>query len=173
MKPRLFILLMCIGVAIQDKAYAFDKKVVLPKELKAIAKENDCEEIEDFFDVPGKISPSYVYGYVQGPKEDSAVFWCKKDAGGVRRYFLIVNIKDRFHDLAQCPRKIAWINPAKGLSVFYDGKTTFKGFVYLDDPTRKVVPNEMLKHNAILSEYDGVEEMFYCHEGKWLVRQRD
>ncbi len=29
-----------------------------------------------------------------------------------------------------------------------------------------------MKYSAIRSGYDGVEETFYCHEGRWMVRQR-
>jgi hypothetical protein len=46
------------------------------------------------------------------------------------------------------------------------------GFVYLDDPKRSVPENTHLGHNAVLSEYDGVEVIFYCLNGEWLVRVR-
>lgn len=144
----------------------------LPKELLEIAKKKGCEEVSGFYNRPGMIKPPYVYGYLPCGEENSAAFWCeKKEKAGKRFYLMIMRKANKCEEL-KCPDMIEWHNFPKGLSIYKDTNTTLEYFYYVNDPTRHPPKTETLKHNAILSEYDGVEELFYCHEGKWVVRIR-
>ncbi len=49
----------------------------LPLDLSEVAKKHNCKEIANFLNLPGMIEPPYVYGYLNGEKENSAVFWCE------------------------------------------------------------------------------------------------
>jgi len=144
----------------------------LPKELLEIAKRNGSKEVTGFYDRPGMINPPYVYGYLPCDKENSAAFWCQRQQKGKKIYYLMIMVKGNKCGPLGCPEKIEWHNYPKGLSVYKEMNTTLEHFYYVKDPKRKPPENEKLKHNAILSEYDGVEELFYCYEGEWVVRIR-
>jgi hypothetical protein len=156
----------------------------MPSELVAFAAKNGCSQVDDFFGArPGMVSPPYVYGYLPGPKENSAAFWCQKKEGDERRFFLLImhrrapaeypsDLKDVEHELARCPNKLEWTNYPGGLDVYKDRRTTLADFVYVKNPRRRPPSNIKLTNNAILSAYDGVEELFYCYKGDWLMRFR-
>lgn len=153
---------------------AYSETAIMPLELIEFAAKNNCTQLSDFFDRrPGPVNPPFVYGYLPGDEESSAAFWCKNLEPKKHPYSLVFMFRDTEHELSKCPSKIEWDNPPRGLSVYKNRRTTLKGFVFLDDPKRKVPENVRLSHNGIKSYYDGVAELFYCHEGKWVVRQSD
>jgi hypothetical protein len=144
----------------------------LPKELLEIAKRNGFKEVTGFYNRPGMIKPPYVYGYLPCDEENSAVFWCEKKEKGERRFYLMIMRKDNKCGQLRCPDRIQWHNYPGGLSIYKNMDTTLEHFYYINDPKRKPPKTERLQHNAILSEYDGVEELFYCYKGEWVVRIR-
>jgi hypothetical protein len=146
---------------------------LLPEELLNLARQKGYAPITDFYKDRHDIEPSYVYGYLPGPKENSAAFWCQKDYKGEKKYFLVLMFKNRNHELCNCPDTIEWQNYPGGLSIYKNANTTLDGFVYMNNPKKTVPKNVRLTHNAIRSYYDGLEELFYCYKGEWLVRMRD
>jgi len=177
-RPMLLRLILVLSILLATPyAYGQGGVNVMPTELVEIAKRNGCVQLSDFFDGrPGPVNPPYAYGYLAGHAEDSAVFWCKNVESEVAPYSLIVVMRDSEHELtnlAECPHRIFWGNPPGGLSIYKNRQTTLDGFIYLSDPRRKVNEKTKMTHNAIRSYYDGVAELFYCHKGKWLVRQSD
>jgi hypothetical protein len=147
---------------------------IMPRELVEFAEKNGCGQVEDFFDVWGMINPPYVYGYVPGAKDKSAVFWCQILEKGERRFVLMLMVeKEAPLELTQCPRQIRWPNRPKGLDLYQNPTESLGEFVYLDAPDQRGPRNVRLTHNAIRSEYDGVGSIFYCYRGRWLVRQQD
>lgn len=150
----------------------FGESNIMPEELTAVAKRNKCSQISDFYkNKPGSLNPVYVYGYVPGDEEDSAVFWCKNQMPGQKPYILAFMFRKTENELTKCPPRIEWANPPRGLSVFKDEKVSLKGFIYLKERSKKAPDDVTVTHNAIRSYYDGVEEIFYCYNGEWLVRQ--
>ncbi|TLY39217.1 MAG: hypothetical protein E6K58_13705 [Nitrospirae bacterium] len=147
---------------------------IMPGELAEIAKNENCAQLSDFYESKhGMINPPYVYGYLPGPKEKSAVFWCRNLTPGRPLYVLVFVFKQMEHELTKCPDRIEWENPPGGLSIYTDRRTTLDGFTYIDNPNRPVPPKVHLKYNGVLSENDGFEELFYCYKGKWIVKQLD
>ena len=149
---------------------------VMPTELVEVARQNGCIQLSDFFgERAGPVNPPYVYGYLPNHhEEDSAVFWCKNVKSGEAPYSLIVVMRDSEHELTkltECPHRIPWNNPPRGLSIYKNQKATLSGFVYLSNPKKKVPTNTKMTSNTIRSYYDGVTELFYCHKGEWLVSQ--
>lgn len=143
----------------------------LPKELGEVARQNGCSEVKRFFDRPGMIDPPYVYGYLPGPKENSAAFWCEKKEGDKDIFLLIFFFKGERPEEYKCSQKLQLkTGYPGGLSIYKDRGTTLEFFQYLNDPKRKPPPTEKLDHNGILSEYDGVGLLFYCYKGEWVVR---
>jgi hypothetical protein len=69
--------------------------LVMPIDLVEFARANGCSQIDDFFgpQSPGK-NPPYVYGWIPGTDESSAVFWCKKDEKSDKPYKLIFKARD-------------------------------------------------------------------------------
>jgi len=146
---------------------------LLPEELLNLANQKGCASIVDFYKDRPDIDPPYVYGYLPGPKEDSAAFWCQKEQKGKKKYFLVFMFKNKKYDRCNCPDVIEWQNYPGGLSIYKNANTTLDGFVNMNNSKKTVPKNVRLTHNAIRSYYDGLEEIFYCYKGEWLVRMRD
>lgn len=152
---------------------ATDNIKLLPNDLLKVASNHQCKQINDFYDRPGMLNPAYAYGYSSDILKESAVFWCEKIENSNKTYHLIVFHSKIHNELSKCPDDIPWQNFPGGLSIVKGNNATLDGFRYVLDPHKQVNERTNMKHNAILSEYDGVEELFYCHDGAWLVRQRD
>lgn len=145
---------------------------IMPRDLVEFAEKNGCRQVADFYDRPGMVNPPYVYGYLPGAPEKSAAFWCEQARAGERKFFLLIWLRDATTELGGCAPKIEWKNPPRGLDIYRNQRESLGDFVFLAEPHGKGSGKIRLTHNAIRSSYDGVEETFYCHEGKWLVRQR-
>lgn len=144
----------------------------LPDELVKVARQNQCSPVANFHanllgwdyveknPPPYGIPPPYAYGYAEaGKKADSAVFWCESDTDG-------------------CPNVIKWLETAKNLTVYKDVGSTLDMYVHVGDETRSGPKGVRPTRNGVRSYATGaphfehaVSEYFYCHEGKWLVRQ--
>lgn len=144
--------------------------LLLPQELHEVALRKDCTQIDNFYNRPGMIEPPFVYGYMPGPKENSAVFWCESKKKG--KYYLVIVNNSKGTEASTCTDIVPWMNYPGGLSIYNDKNTLLDDFVYIDDPQKKPPEGIKLTNNGILSYYDGVEVIFYCHKGKWIVRQR-
>ncbi len=149
--------------------HVFAEPLFMPKELVDIAAEKGCRQLLDFYGRPGMVEPAFIYGYALGEKEDSAVFWCKAKPN---TYKLIVWARSTRSKLPPCPDTIVWKNYPGGLSIVSPSDAKLDGFYFMDDPAALVPKGLTMTHNGILSSYDGVEELFYCLDGKWIVRQR-
>jgi hypothetical protein len=173
---RVLIILVCCFLSWSLELGAEDKPCIsipiLPKELLVLASGRGYSQISDFYmNRPGMLNPPYVYGCLSGPAENSAAFWCETtDNDGKRRFYLVI-AKKAGKGSFESTDEIPWNSYPGGLSIFNDG-TTLRGFVYVKDP--KVEPPEQARvsGNGILSEYDGVEALFYRFEGEWVVRIR-
>src|SRR5436309_14754914 len=155
------------GLIFGFEGIGYSETKVMPQELVQVASENKCSQISDFYEErSGPVNPPYVYGYLPGDEEDSAVFWCFDEKALHDPYVLLFVYKRTDHELTKCPNKIQWNSPPGGLSVFRDRKTTLEGFVYLNNPKRKVPQNKTLSNNAIRSYYDGFEQIFYHYQEK-------
>lgn len=166
------IVIFLLLVSISD-VFAKEKIKLLPSDLLEIARNYQCDQIDDFYERPGMINPPYVYGYLEGQVDDSVIFWCEKKENNKRIYFLIIHSTSENKGLQKCQSKITWRNYPGGLSIYQDKNMTLDDFIYLKDTQKKAPKKIKMKHNSIRSYYDGLEELFYCHDGEWLVRQRD
>lgn len=151
----------------------------MPLELVDAARKHNCAPIEDFFSTSAIIHPPFLYGYVPGNEQKSAVFWCERtNDTGERRYFLVFEFKID-HELARCPHEIEHTSGYPGgLLIFqrysqYDRfykRDTLEKFAYVRDPQRSGPRGVRLRHPAILSYKDGTGTIYYCHQGEWLER---
>ncbi|MGH7165268.1 MAG: hypothetical protein ACREIS_07070 [Nitrospiraceae bacterium] len=164
-------LVTSVAVLIVSQSIGYAEVKIMPGELVEFAELNGCSQLSDFYEMNyGPVGPPYVYGYL-GESSQNAAFWCKSVRSHKVTYFLIFMFKYMPRPFNECPDKVQWHRPA-GLSVYRDKRATLKDFVYLDDPKRKAPQNVRLSHDAIMSEFDGMEDLFYCYEDKWLVRSR-
>ncbi|PLX40039.1 MAG: hypothetical protein C0608_10070 [Deltaproteobacteria bacterium] len=143
----------------------------LPGDFVEFAEKKGLSPIEGFFDRPGMIEAPFVYGYLPGEKEDSAAFWAKAKSDG--EFLLVVWASVDFPPEYSCSETIPWRNFPGGLSIVDGERMPLADFVYVSDPSKAGPADKSTTHNSIMSYYDGVEAIFYCHEGHWLVRQRD
>jgi hypothetical protein len=168
------VLLATIFALVVANGLAHAEIKIIPAELVKFAEIINCSHISDFYERPGPVNPPFVYGYLPGNEEDSIVFWCKNTESSKHPYSLVFLVRDsegELRQLPECPFRIEWDNPPRGLSVYKDRRTTLKGFINVRNPNEKVPEAVRLSHNAIMSYYDGVSELFYCHKGAWFVRQ--
>ena len=143
-----------------------------PISLMPLAIEHDCRPVHDFFrDRPGMIDPPYLYGYYPGERELSAAFWCQK-VDDPRTHLLVLWHLDAASTTADgCPGCIEWKNPPRGLSLFEEETVPLDEFRYVADGT-EVAPGARSRYRPLSSYYDGVETLFYCHDGRWTFRTR-
>lgn len=151
--------------------------LVMPQELVEHAQQNGCRQVADFFERPAMVNPPYAYGYLPGSPENSAVYWCEKgrqEPKDERTYVLMFMFKGERPAWARCPaRIIEWRNYPAGLSFLRDRTLTLEHFESVEQPKRRGSKAVRLQHPAIRNEYDGLEEIFYCHDGRWFVWMRD
>jgi hypothetical protein len=154
--------------------------LVMPRELVDFAHANGCAPIDDFFERPGMVKPPYVYGWLAGDKQNSAVFWCKKKDNGAKSYNLmfISRTSPDLPSLADskqmggCPAIIEWHNPPRGLSIEIRPRLPLSAFRYIAMPNRTAPRLVVANAKVLVNDYDGVENVFYCHKGQWLVESR-
>ena len=149
---------------------ASGESYVMPKELVQFAEGHGCLQLSEFFDRPGALNPPYVYGYLGGSEEDSAVFWCKKKIADGKPYLLMIYQQRTHSSSSACSQHIEWWNPPGGLSIHQDKSMTLESFIKISDPRQSGPSKQRLEHNAIISSYDGVSVVFYCHNGEWFFR---
>jgi hypothetical protein len=166
----LAIALFCIAAQTQIVAAAADA-LGMPRELVDYAHSQGCAPVQDFYERAGMVNPPYVYGFVGGEPEDSDAFWCRKAEKSDKPYLLLLKVSDP-KKLDGCPDRIEWWNYPKGLSVETRSGLKLSDFHFAADPKRPG-PTTIANARVIVSEYDGVEEIFVCHQGVWLFMLRD
>ncbi len=159
-------LLACAWVAGAARA----ETPVMPQALVEHARAHGCRPVADFDTRPGAVGQPFVYGYVPGPEEASAAYWCERGPRERPAFRLMLMFRDGRHELARCPRHIEWGERIGGLSIQGADTMTLDGFVPLDHRARRPPKGTRLRHPAIRSEYGGAGALFYCHEGSWFVR---
>ncbi|MEP6643401.1 MAG: hypothetical protein ABJA69_02805 [Acidobacteriaceae bacterium] len=152
--------------ATQGNVFAADK-LVMPRDLIDFALANACSPIDNFFDRPGLINPPYVYGWLPGDPERSAVFWCKNTSGGGKPYslkFKLVAPKES----AGCPTSIEWSDQPGGLSIEMRAHLDLIDFHYVTRPKQMGPSRVVANAKVLVSYYDGLSDVFFCYEGRWL-----
>jgi hypothetical protein len=141
--------------------------LVMPRQLVDFALANRCTPLNDFFERPGQVNPPYVYGWLPGDAENSAVFWCKKTETSDKPYKLMFDVLDP-KQMGGCPVAIEWAYP-RGLSIETRHNLALRGFRYVSDSRRTGPMVTVANAKVIVNEYDGLLDIFYCHSGQWLV----
>jgi hypothetical protein len=143
----------------------------MPGELLKIAEKCGCEQVDNFYNRPGMIDPPYVYGFLPGDHENSAVFWCQKQHA-TPKYLLVLASRKTFFDDWNYEIIIKTENYPRGLSIVKNCKITLDKFYYISSPNKRGPKGVLPTPNVILSAYDGVEEYYYTHMGSWLISIR-
>lgn len=162
-------LTLCILSLLAVAQTASAETLVMPRDLVDFASANGCEPINDFYERPGFVDPPYVYGWITGDKENSAVFWCKKGERSYQLMFMPADAKQ----LGGCSAIIQSQNHPRGLSIETRSNLALNTFRYLADPKRTGPATVVPKAKVLVNTYDGVGEDYYCHKGQWLVYDCD
>jgi hypothetical protein len=151
----------------------------LPVSLREHAKSIGCAAVKGYYDSPGRVDPPYVFGYRYRDDEFSAVYWCEPFVSGdSSRYVesrLVIWYAEHLNQAAPC-QPLDWVNPAAGLSILHGQRLSLSSFFIFDEEKTWGPPGPEGKFTEgpiIRSYYDGIQELFYCHEGNWLVWQSD
>lgn len=165
--------IVAFGVLLMFSSRLIADNLVMPGELAAEAQKLGCSQVASFFnDRHDMVRPPYVYGYAPGEESHSAAFWCQERKDNHQTYFLAFMFKGGADKVGNCPRKIEWMNPPGGLSLYSGRDWKLSDFIYMDQP-KQHGPNIYPEHNAVKSSYGGTEAIFYCHRGRWLLLQLD
>lgn len=142
----------------------------LPEEVHKFAKQNNCSEVTGFYERPGMVEPSFLYGYIQTMnKSESVIFWCKSNKD-VNTYKLIVQIKNKTG--IGCSEVIHKTkNFPGGLSISTEKSPDLSG--YRSDVTPKNEHKCGVEGVVINSFYDGVGYTFLFHNGNWMYKMWD
>jgi len=155
-------LLMAVGFLVSTGCAASS----LPRDVRSAVEQYGCVEVPDFFDRPGMVEPPYVYGFAVGKQKDSFAFWCRVEPTGKFRLYAIAKSASLGCDALIVESD----NYPGGLSVVPAGKMTLNDFK--DVATGKKGPASVPKAPVLKSAYDGAEDYFYCHEGRWFRQFR-
>jgi hypothetical protein len=180
MQRYLVALTLCILPLLGVGGTTSAETLVMPRELVDFARANGCESIDDFFERPNMVDPPYVYGWLPGDKENSAVFWCKKKGESTKLYNLIFISRTSPNlpsladpkQLGGCPAIIEWHNSPRGLTIETRPRLPLSTFRYVSMPERTAPRSVVANAKVLVNYYDGVENVFYCHKGQWLVESR-
>jgi hypothetical protein len=155
---------MAIGLifsAIISNAYADDKILIMPKDLVEIAEKNGYEQVDDFYNLPGMLEPCYLYGYKEGDKKNSAVFWVKKKGERKRSVYLFFVSRKFAHEQYTVEEILHGGKYGYGLSLFQDTTMTLDEFHLNDDYDVKGPKDVSLSGQGIKVFYDGAGEFMY------------
>ena len=165
-------LIVIVLLAFCSAVFAQSTTKIMPEELIAIAANCNCEQVDNFYNRPGMIEPPYVYGFLPGEQENSAVFWCrKKNTSG--KYLLVLASRKNIIDKWRYEIIIETTNYPSGLSIVKKCKIPLDKFFYISDPKKHGPKGVLPNSNVILSTYDGVSEYYYNHMGSWLISMWD
>src|SRR5438067_3119141 len=155
MRPYLAGLTICILMLTGLGEGSSADTLIMPRELVDFGRARGCEPIDNFYDRAGMIDPPYVYGWLPGDKEKSAVFWCKKTETDSKAYNLVFKTSD-LKLIAGCPAVIEWQDPPAGLSIETRHRLLLSGFHYVTNRTRPGPPLAVANAKVLVSYYDGL-----------------
>lgn len=161
----LLLTVMSVGVVRADT-------LVMPRELVDYARSQGCAPVQGFYERFGMINPPYVYGFAGGEPEDSAALWCRKTEKSDKPFLLLLKVSDP-RMLAGCPARIEWSSYPKGLSIETLPSLMLSDFHFVANPKQTGPATTISNATVIVNEYDGVENVFVCHQGIWLFLSRD
>jgi hypothetical protein len=142
--------------------------LVMPRELVDFAHASGCEQIDNFFARPGMVNPPYAYGWLPGDREKSAVFWCEKTKKSGKPYSLMFKPADP-KLLEGCPAVIDRADFPGGLSIEIRPHLALSVFRFVTAPMQTGPSIEVANARVLVNYYDGLTDVIYCYQGKWLV----
>lgn len=166
------VLIACTFFIVAFSRASDAETLIMPQDLVDLAHAKGCDQINTFYDRPGMVNPPFVYGWLTGDPENSAAFWCKKTKESERPYILMLKTRDS-KELAGCPATIEWWNPPGGLSIETRPNLSLANLRYVSAPQKHGPMTVIPKARVIVSYYDGLSDIFYCHEGRWFVGSAD
>ena len=126
-----------------------------------------CEAVPGFYDRPGMVEPPYLYGYLPGNKEESAVFWCYRE--GESKPYLLVFVEGLGMDgEGHITSTIPWQNFPGGLSLYETRQVPLSELRYVDEPSKYGSEGKTTQYAPLQSYYDGVITLFYRDGDRWL-----
>jgi len=156
----------------------------LPQQLRETREEIGCGPVHGFYDAPGMIDPPYLYGWLPGNKEETAVFWCYRGEEEDEPYLLVFVEGLGQGRKGRVTATIPWGAEPGGLSLFdirnaqlldsQGVKVTDSQhlpldlFVYIDNPKEHGPKGKTTEYAPLQEYYDGLMTIIYRHEGRWL-----
>ncbi|UCE65478.1 MAG: hypothetical protein JSU85_11480 [Candidatus Zixiibacteriota bacterium] len=143
--------------------------IIMPMELVEVAEKNGYTQVEDFYELPGMVEPCYIYGYKEGHKENSAVFWARKKDDNERNVCLLFVSRPFGYEPFKIDEVLHGGKYGRGISFFQDTNMTLDEFQLYGDYRVSGPHGVRLTGKGIRLYYDGVVEFLYKYEGKWYM----
>jgi hypothetical protein len=147
--------------------------IIMPMDLVEIAERNGYTQVEDFYELPGMVEPCYLYGYKEGHKENSAVFWVRKKGESKRKVYLFLVSREFGYKPFNVDEILPGGKYGSGLSFFQDTTMTLDEFHLLGDYTVKGPKDVHVSGKGIRQYYDGMLELLYKYNNQWYIKQYD
>ena len=156
----------------------------LPNELEGLAEQIGCGPVPGFYDRDGMVDPAYLYGWLPGTRDATAVFWCYRKDEESPYLLVFVEGLGRGGE-GRVTSTIPWDAFPGGLSLFNSPEVRFYGtenernydprhlpldvFVYLDNPEEHGPKGKSTEYAPLQESYAGLTTIIYRHEGRWLL----
>lgn len=175
MTAILGLLILCPAVAGEEPKH----NLVMPSELVELAENNGYTQIPDFYDSWYCTLPPFVYGSQDESniwlERLGAAFLCRKvadSAGGEDSYYLILASRPTFYSPLEIDTVLKqYYYPRGGFELYRDTILTLDSFVYIDDGEKPGPAGVKMRHTAYRVIWDGADDIYYKHEGRWLIRR--
>lgn len=168
----LFVLLSALALMGVASSRGAESDNQLPQELRSLAAELGCGPVPGFYDRPGMVDPPYLYGYLPGEKEESAVFWCYREHEEKPYRLVFVESLGQGRE-GHVASTAAWRNYPGGLALYEEQKVPLSKFRFLDKPQEYGPEGKTTQYAPVQEYYDGTTTLFYQEGGRWLFLMLD
>lgn len=164
MKKSIFILLvLCVQlVSASEKSYQY----IMPKILVDYGIKHGCTPISDeFYQIEGNYLPPFVFGVLEGKKDESAAFLCRKTGGN--GYDVMIYVDPKSSIIKRCPIS-TYVNSSLPFGLTVEQKEwDLEALEFTNDDGE--IQTGKIKAKAILMTNDYyVTVGLICHNGEWL-----
>lgn len=163
-------LLICACLMSVPVAVAGPMDGSMPSVLLRDATARGCGPVKGFFDRDGITLPPFIVDEQPENREYTAAYVCERK----KRYFLVLLAVESSSTCKQRELELGRTMPG-GLGVFSRRLplSVFRTFGNAKPEIKNRDASESTQFRPLVIDYDGVQRVLYCHEGKWLEARFD
>lgn len=142
----------------------------MPASLLRDATTRGCGPVKNFFDRDGITLPPFFFDEQPENKEYVAAYVCERN----KRYFLVLPVVESSSSCKQRELVLGRTMPG-GLATFPRrlALPLFRKLENSKQETKNTDVSVFTQFRPLVLDYDGIQRVFYCHEGQWLETRFD